>query len=124
MAESIEMTLPPAGAESRLMVFPDGITRHITLSAWEWRVFDATPHSVLLPEAAYLHAMTFWVLYAFNHASSSTDRRGSEGQTEAVPHGARERRGFEARLRRSLSRLIAANMRSVTGGAPPVNDEF
>jgi hypothetical protein len=118
--ERINLTLPAAGHESRLLVFPDGVTRHITLAAWEWHVFDAVPHRDLLSAGAYQHALTFWLLDAFNFAGAPSDRRHAVGASGATP----ERRGFEARLRRSLSRMIAANMRSVSGGAPPANDEF
>lgn len=116
----IELTLAATGRDARLLVFPDGITRHITLSAWEWQVFDAIPHRDLLPAGAYQHALTFWLLDAFNFASAQRDRRNGGAAGGAIP----ERRGFEARLRRSLARMIAANMRSVAGGEPPANDTF
>lgn len=115
----IELTLAASGRDARLLVFPDGITRLIALSAWEWQVFDAIPHRDLLPAGAYQHALTFWLLDAFNFASAQRDRRNGRA-AGATP----ERRGFEARLRRSLARMIAANMRSVTGGEPPTNDTF
>jgi hypothetical protein len=122
-SDKIDLTLPVAGHESRLLVFPDGVTRHITLLTWEWKVFDAVPHRDLLPAGAYHHALTFWLLDIFNFASAPHDRRGADaGMASGGP--APERRGFEPRLRRSLSRMIHANMRSITGGEPPANDEF
>ena len=44
------------GFQSRIILFPDGVARHITLSNWEWEVYDRTHKesgSEYLPEGPY-----------------------------------------------------------------------
>jgi hypothetical protein len=50
------------GFSSRLIRFPDGITRHITLRNWEWEVADRVQrkngwYDVGLPALAFEHAV-------------------------------------------------------------------
>lgn len=47
---------------SRLIRFPDGVSRHITLSKWHWEVLDRLHKDKgwnrnTIPEAAYEHAL-------------------------------------------------------------------
>ena len=44
---------------ARLIMFPDGITRHITLPGWQWSVLDRFDRENSLVKAARIIAMAF-----------------------------------------------------------------
>lgn len=120
------------GLQSRLVVFPDGITRHITLNNWHWEVFDRSHEDAAtqyLLEGAYLHALEFWLQDSFKEAAAP--RRGLVGQLAALrdnasditdPPPSRTGARFDARLRRSLVQMISVAMADVTGRAARAND--
>jgi hypothetical protein len=123
------------GFQSRIILFPDGVARHITLSKWEWGVYDRTHKesgSDYLPEGAYHHALCFWFQDSFNDAARPSRRlsdrlatmRANAADITSAHHLPPGRARFEARLRRSLARMIAVNMPEATGCADPANDEF
>jgi hypothetical protein len=120
------------GLQSRLISFPDGFTRHITLTNWEWDVFDRVPHRDYLAGGAYFDAQRAWLEDTFNDAaappSPCTDRlrllrETADEMTQQNPLS-RSRARFEARLRYSLWGLISVNMPRVAGIDNPVNDEL
>ena len=90
--------LNATGLSSRLICFPDGINRHVTLTNWEWEVVDW--HTVVegrpqdaLPELAYQHATEF----------------------------CKDPSQFEEQIRRSFSAIIREGMRHRLGLEDPVN---
>ena len=90
--------LNATGLSSRVVRFPDGITRHITLTNWEWEVVDW--HSVVqgwpqnaLPELAFQHAAEF----------------------------CKEPSLFEEQIRRSFAAIIREGMRHRMGLDDPLN---
>lgn len=103
------------GLSSRVMTFPDGLARHITLSNREWNVVDWLEHEAGwlpqdLPELCFSHALTFWFNETFNRAA------------HAAP--ADERRQFEEQLIRSLRSHIRVSMARASGLEDATNDEF
>ncbi len=87
---------------SRLVTFPDGVSRHLTLSRWHWEALDRlqsergwTPYDA--PETALEHAETFC--------------------------SRRQPAAFEAQLRRSFRLMIEAGMVDLTpaGGREVAN---
>jgi hypothetical protein len=90
------------GLSSRVVRFPDGLGRHITLRNWEWEVVDRLSEQkgwaeTALPELAFLHAKEFC-------ADASL---------------------FENQLRRSFSSMIRVNMSyCMDCDRPPSNSEF
>jgi len=90
--------LNATGLSSRVVQFPDGMARHITLTNWEWEVVDW--HTVVegwatnaLPELAFQHATEFC-----NDSSL-----------------------FEEQIRRSFSSIIREGMRHRLGFDDPAN---
>jgi hypothetical protein len=123
------------GLQSRVVVFPDGGARHITLTNREWNVADWLEEEMGwwpgdLAEEAYIHALTFWCLDMFNVAAGHDVSDWSADQPEitridAVRAGlTTERARFEVQLRRSLRSMIRGNMARASGVDPTVNDEF
>ena len=90
--------LNATGLSSRVVRFPDGITRHVTLTNWEWEVVDwhtdveGWPRSAL-PELAYQHATEF----------------------------CKDPSLFEDQIRRSFSFIIREGIRHRLGFDDPVN---
>lgn len=124
-----------SGLQSRIIIFPDGLARHITLSGWQWDVYDRTHERVgseYLPEGAYLHALKYCLGESFNENAHPVRRLDDRLHIFRVnaEHLSRKQRSlpaaarFEHRLRRSLVRMIAVNMPAATGRPKPANDEF
>lgn len=125
------------GMQSRTITFPDGLPRHITLTNWEWEVFDRehaeTAPFEFLPQAAWRGAHRVWLALSFNE-TASPQRRVTDSlrmaQENAVDiTGSRmltpSRQLFENQVRDRFRGVIRASMpEHVGGGNPPLNDEF
>lgn len=98
------------GQQSRAVTFPDGITRHVTLSNWQWDVFDRSFDGEgyrYLTEAAIVGARRFWLQETFYDAA--TPYRPSWGvAVEDATACSTER--FERLVRRHLVAAISVNM--------------
>jgi hypothetical protein len=106
--DSYEATMT---SSSRLLDFPDGLSRHITLNNWQWQVFDRKHEEldeVYMPRLAYQHAFRFWFCATFNGAASG--------------EGAGDRARFEHQLRRSLAAMIRVNMAACMDAGKRAND--
>lgn len=104
--------------QSRAIVFPDGLSRHVTLTNWQWEAFDRAQEQVgstWLVTAIYRHALRRWLKESFRDAADSVDA----GARAADTHGPAR---FERRLRHSLHRMIHVAMPSVTGCGEAAND--
>src|SRR5690242_12840778 len=66
------------GMQSRTITFPDGLSRHITLTNWEWEVYDRehaeTAPFEFLPQAAWRGAHRVWLVLTFNDTASPQRR--------------------------------------------------
>lgn len=121
------------GLQSRTVMFPDGLERHITLSNWEWEVFDrehsATHPMEFIQLVASETAHMLWVRESFNN-SASPQRRSADierAQSEADPDRdmSHSRERFEHHLREQFRATIKQCMGNhVPGGKQPVNDKF
>lgn len=87
---------------TRLIGFPDGVTRHITLATWQWSVFDrlARPESVLSPAEV--------VFFAYKHAKEDdTDPDSS----------------FESKLRLHFSAYLMVGVPWTSHYIPPMAND-
>ena len=121
---------------SRLVDFPDNLSRHITLTNWEWQVADWV-------EAAQGYGKGVLAECAYEHALESCDAAvlriiqppecklpDSSARLQPLCENREDitgqaRRAFEAQIRESFRFIIGAWMSDCTGCEhAPANDRF
>ena len=116
---------------SRIMDFPDGVRRHITLRDCYWKALDRLQNQRGWPisEMAFRVAQSHWLRESFREAAMQTDTdRVQEARTNAAditswPRQSPSAARFENELRRALSDLVHVTMPQLIGcGRWPSNE--
>jgi hypothetical protein len=118
------------GLQSRIVFFPDNIPRHITMTNWQWEVYDRTHAEIgvhYLSGAAFELALRIWLEESFNVAAGTTNRRvlrdpAVRESVAMLESSSPDTVSFDAHLRYALGLMIRVNMPAAAGRDAAAND--